>query len=69
MEILRGANALLFGRGGGGGVINRVTKRPAYDENFAGYVASVDTFGAYYLAGDVNYGDYRQSRIPAERLL
>jgi len=28
IEILKGPNAMIFGRGGGGGVINRVTKRP-----------------------------------------
>lgn len=27
VEVLKGPNALIFGRGGGGGVINRVTKR------------------------------------------
>lgn len=55
IEILRGANALLFGRGGVGGIVNRVTKRPELGEQFVGYVGSVDTFGAYYVAGDVNY--------------
>ncbi len=55
IEVLRGSNALLFGRGGGGGVINRVTKRPVFDEQFTGLIASVDTFGAYNFAGDVNY--------------
>ncbi|HKA20612.1 MAG TPA: TonB-dependent siderophore receptor [Blastocatellia bacterium] len=30
VEILRGPNAMIFGRGGGGGVINRVTKQPAF---------------------------------------
>ena len=54
VEILRGSNALLFGRSGGGGVINRVTKTAQLDEDFAGLNASVDTFGAYQLAGDVN---------------
>jgi catecholate siderophore receptor len=29
IEILRGPNAMIFGRGGGGGVVNRVTKRPS----------------------------------------
>ncbi|MEO1243605.1 MAG: TonB-dependent siderophore receptor [Pseudomonadota bacterium] len=55
VEILRGSNALLFGRGGGGGVINRVTKRPEFGEQFTGFVASVDTFGAHNFAGDANY--------------
>jgi len=40
VEILRGPNALVFGRGGGGGVINRVTKEanftPAYEFSFEG---------------------------------
>ncbi len=55
VEILRGANALLFGRGGGGGVVNRVTKRPEFEEQFVGYAASVDTFGAYSLSADANF--------------
>ena len=54
VEILRGANALLFGRGGGGGVVNRVTKTAQLDENFGGLTSSLDTFGAYQVSGDVN---------------
>ncbi len=54
VEVLRGANALLFGRGGGGGVVNRVTKTGQLDEDFASLNASVDTFGAHQVAGDVN---------------
>lgn len=54
VEILRGANALLFGRGGGGGIVNRVTKRPEYGDVFTGGAASADTFGSYNLALDVN---------------
>ena len=30
VEALKGSNALLFGRGGGGGVLNRVTKEPQW---------------------------------------
>jgi len=55
VEILRGANALLFGRGGGGGVVNRVTKMPDFEENFTGLTAGLDTFGAYSVALDTNY--------------
>jgi hypothetical protein len=40
IEILRGPNALAFGRGGGGGLINRVTKEagfsPAYEFTLQG---------------------------------
>ena len=34
VEVLRGPNALLFGRGGAGGVVNRVTKKAAPAERF-----------------------------------
>lgn len=54
IEILRGSNALLFGRGGGGGVINRVTKSPDIGETFAQTAAGVDTFGAVQISGDAN---------------
>ncbi|MDT9702321.1 TonB-dependent receptor plug domain-containing protein, partial [Streptomyces sp. P17] len=30
VEALKGPNAMIFGRGGGGGVINRVTKEAGY---------------------------------------
>ena len=55
VEILRGANALLFGRGGGGGVINRVTKRAKVGEQFTTADAGVDTFGSFSFAADTNY--------------
>ncbi|MBV9494174.1 MAG: TonB-dependent siderophore receptor [Acidobacteria bacterium] len=32
VEALKGPNAMVFGRGGGGGVINRVTKEAGFDE-------------------------------------
>ena len=55
VEILRGSNALLFGRGGTGGIVNRVTKKAEFGEQFTGLSASVDTFGAYTAAIDSNY--------------
>ena len=33
VEALKGSNAMVFGRGGGGGVINRVTKTALFGEN------------------------------------
>ncbi|MEE4539843.1 MAG: TonB-dependent receptor [Erythrobacter sp.] len=54
VEILRGPNALLFGRGGTGGVLNRVTKKGALGEDFSGGQVAVNTFGAISVQGDVN---------------
>jgi len=54
VEILRGPNALLFGRGGTGGILNRVTKKGVIGEVFASGLASVDTFGAYTIQADIN---------------
>ncbi len=55
VEVLRGANALLFGRGGTGGLINRVSKKAALGDTFTGYKASADTFGAYGIELDSNF--------------
>ena len=55
VEVLRGANALLFGRGGTGGLINRVTKKADLDEQFTGYQASIDSFGAFGAQLDSNF--------------
>lgn len=61
VEVLRGPNALFFGRGGTGGVINRVTKKGVIGEDFVGYKGSVDTFGAFDLATDINYTIHDQA--------
>ncbi|RDV26846.1 TonB-dependent siderophore receptor [Alteromonas aestuariivivens] len=54
VEILRGANALLFGRGGGGGIINRVTKEAELSGTFSAFSANLDTFGASMATIDTN---------------
>jgi catecholate siderophore receptor len=53
VEVLRGPNAMIFGRGGGGGVINRVTKVPMFERSI-GATASLDTFGAWHVDADLN---------------
>jgi catecholate siderophore receptor len=53
VEVLRGPNAMIFGRGGGGGVVNRVTKQPLAAMRIGGS-ASVNTFGAWHVDADVN---------------
>jgi catecholate siderophore receptor len=54
VEILRGPNALLFGRGGAGGVINRVTKKAEIGQDFNAYSLSLDSFGASEVQFDTN---------------
>ena len=54
IEVLKGPSALIFGRGGGGGVVNRVQKAPVFSENITTSRASVNSFGAYEIAADLN---------------
>ncbi|WP_271439282.1 TonB-dependent receptor [Pontixanthobacter luteolus] len=54
IEVLKGANALIFGRGGGGGVVNRVSKIADPMDMFFTADAQVDTFGAFAVSADVN---------------
>lgn len=54
VEVLKGANALIFGRGAGGGAINRVAKRAQFGAQFVAADASVDTWGGFALGADLN---------------
>ncbi|TCD04103.1 TonB-dependent siderophore receptor [Erythrobacteraceae bacterium CFH 75059] len=54
VEVLKGPNALIFGRGAGGGAINRVSKVAEPGRSGAGAAASIDTFGAFDISGDVS---------------
>lgn len=63
VEILRGPNALLFGRGGTGGILNRVTKKGEIGERFTGYQASLDSFGGYGLQLDANFSANESSAV------
>lgn len=54
VEVLKGPYALIFGRGGGGGILNRVQKTPVSNKSFGGVTASVNSFGAWDVAADVN---------------
>ena len=54
VEVLKGPNALLFGRGGTGGIINRVTKKPEIGNDFRSVDLGTDTFGAFDLTADLN---------------
>ena len=54
VEILKGPYALIFGRGGGGGIINRVQKSPLSDDVIYAGQASINSFGAYDVSADFN---------------
>ena len=54
VEVLRGPNALLFGRGGTGGIINRVSKKAQVGEQFGSFTMGRDTFGSRDISADYN---------------
>ena len=54
VEILRGPNALLFGRGGTGGILNRVSKKAQLTDDFAGYKVGLNSFGSVNAELDTN---------------
>ena len=53
VEVLKGPNAMIFGRGGGGGVVNRVLKRPTFSQERSAR-ASTDNWGALRFSGDID---------------
>ncbi|WP_245647605.1 TonB-dependent receptor [Novosphingobium lentum] len=67
IEVLKGANALLFGRGGGGGVINRVSRTAQIGVTSGSLDGSVDSFGAWATTADLNLplGQTLAARIDA----
>jgi len=55
VEVHKGPNAMIFGRGGGGGIINRVTKGAVAGETEGNATASINSFGAWYGSVDGNF--------------
>ena len=53
VEVLRGPNAMIFGRGGGGGIVNRVTKRTSLTP-LREFALSGDSWGSVRLTGDLD---------------
>jgi catecholate siderophore receptor len=53
VEVLKGPNAMIFGRGGGGGIINRVLKKPSLGD-YRSLAASADGWGDLRFTGDVD---------------
>jgi catecholate siderophore receptor len=55
VEIIKGPNSMIFGRGGGGGIVNRVTKRASFGD-YREALTSTDSFGGIRLTGDFDQG-------------
>ncbi|HEX8215223.1 MAG TPA: TonB-dependent siderophore receptor, partial [Allosphingosinicella sp.] len=53
VEVLRGPNAMIFGRGGGGGIVNRVTKRSSLNP-YREFALSGDNEGGFRFTGDLD---------------
>jgi len=53
VEVVRGPNALIFGRGGGGGLINRVTKEAGFSPSREFWIQG-GSFGDLRATGDIN---------------
>lgn len=51
IEVLKGPNAMIFGRGGGGGIVNRVTKQSSLHTHRE-IIAAGDSYGGVRLTGD-----------------
>jgi catecholate siderophore receptor len=66
VEVLKGPNAMIFGRGGGGGVVNRVTKKPAANPFVRGS-AAYDSENAFAFDIDANqpFGPDAAARLNA----
>ena len=53
VEILKGPNAMIFGRGGGGGIVNRVTKQTRIEANRS-FSIGTTSFGGVRATGDID---------------
>jgi catecholate siderophore receptor len=53
VEVLKGPNAMIFGRGGGGGIVNRVTKRSTQAQ-IRDFAILGDSEGGVRLTGDLD---------------
>lgn len=53
IDVLKGPNSALFGRGEPGGTINIVTKKPEFD-TFGSFTSSAGRFDTYRVEGDFN---------------
>lgn len=54
IEVLKGPNSALFGRGEPGGTINIVTKKPVLEKSFGSFGVAAGSWNTYRVEGDFN---------------
>src|SRR5262249_23717116 len=66
VEVVKGPNSMLFGRGSAGGLINRITKQPQREKR-AEIAVSAGSYDTYRVDADLTgpLGDSRQGRLVA----
>ena len=66
IEAIKGPNATMFGRGGGGGVVNRVTKEAGFMP-LQEFLVQGGTYSDRRIAGRRESADQRPRGLPAQR--
>ncbi len=67
VEVLKGPNSMIFGRGGGGGVVNRVNKEAGFS-SFREITAQGGSFGNKRFTGDIDQALSKKFAVRANGL-